>query len=61
MNFTTGAVCVEQNDDDDIMLVYVMTERLAKVQVTGQYSNRDGKQVSQITVVDANRINKIDD
>ena len=43
MKFTTNTMCVEWNDDNDLMLVYIMLERLVEVQVTGQYNNRDGK------------------
>jgi len=43
MKFTTNTMCVEWNDDNDLMLVYIILERLVEVQVTGQYNNRDGK------------------
>ena len=46
MNFTISAIYVEWNDDNDPILVYVMTKRLAEVQVTGQCNNKDGRQTS---------------
>jgi len=31
MNFTKGVVCIEWNDDDNPMPIYMMTKRLAEV------------------------------
>ena len=56
-----NTVHMKQKNNDDLIPVHVMTERLARVQAIRQSSNRDGKQTSQIAVAGTDRTDNIDD